>query len=75
MTPSSLNRSLLFHGHEEITDFLKDSPLNRYLYKRILGILSAGGIEVSVVTLFNEIYYQCVRVNYDATPGVDIERR
>jgi hypothetical protein len=49
--------------------------LNRYLYKRILGILSAGGIEVSVVTLFNEIYYQCVRVNYDATPGVDIERR
>lgn len=75
MTPSSLNRSLLFHGHEEIADFLKDSPLNSYLYKRILGILSASGIEVPVVTLFNEIYYQCVRVNYDATPGVDIERR
>lgn len=75
MTPSTLNRKLLFHGYEDVTDFLKNSPLNRYLYKRILGVLSASGIVVPVVKLFNEIYYQCVRVNYDGTPGVDIERR
>ena len=75
MTASELNRKLLFVGHGDIADFLKESPLNSYLYKRILGILSAGGIEVPILTLFNEIYYQCVRVNYDATPGVDMERR
>lgn len=75
MTPSALNRKLLFHGYEEVTDYLKNSPLNRFLYKNILGILSASGIGVPVVSLFNEIYYQCVRVNYDGTPGVDIERR
>lgn len=75
MTASALNRKLLFHGYEEVTDYLKNSPLNRYLYKSILGILSASGIKVPVVTLFNEIYYQCVRVNYDGTPGVDMERR
>lgn len=75
MSPSSLNRKLLFHGYEEVTDYLKNSPLNRYLYKSILGILSASGINVPVVTLFNEIYYQCVRVNFDGTPGVNMERR
>lgn len=75
MPPSSLNRNLLFHGYDEVTDFLRNSPLNRFLYKNILGILSASGINVPVVALFNEIYYQCVRVNYDGTPGVDMERR
>lgn len=75
MHPSELNRKLLFYGYGEVSDHLKNSPLNRYLYKRILGVLSASGIGVPVVTLFNEIYYQCVRVNYDATPGSDIERR
>ena len=75
LTASDLNRKLLFHGYDDVTDFLKNSPLNRYLYKRILGILSAGRIEVPVATLFNEIYYQCVRVNYDSAPGSDLERR
>ena len=28
-----------------------------------------------MVQLFNEIYYQCVRVNYDGTPGVEIKQR
>ena len=75
MTASALNRKLLFSGYDEVTHFLRNSPLNRHLYKKILGVLSASGIAVPVVTLFNEIYYQCVRVNYDGTPGVDFERR
>ncbi len=75
MTAPDLNRKLLFCGHNEVTDFLRNSPLNRFLYKKLLGILSASGIDVPPVTLFNEIYYQCVRVNYDGTPGVDIGRR
>ena len=75
MTSSELNRKLLFRGHREVTDFLRNSPLNRCLYKRFLGIISASGITVPVVTLFNDIYYQCARVNYDGTPGIDTERR
>ncbi len=75
MNASELNRKLLFSGYNEVTDFLKNSPLNRYLYKRILGILSSSGIEMPVVTLFNEIYYQCVRVNYDGNPGTDVGKR
>ena len=75
MTASALNRKLLFSGYDEVTHFLRNSPLNRFLYKKVLGVLSASGIAVPVVTLFNEIYYQCVRVNYDGTPGVDFERR
>ena len=75
MTAAQLNRKLLFSGYGEVTDFLRNSPLNRHLYKKVLGVLSASGIAVPVVTLFNEIYYQCVRVNYDGTPGVDLERR
>ena len=75
MTSSELNRKLLFRGHREVTDFLRNSPLNRCLYKRFLGVISASGITVPVVTLFNDIYYQCARVNYDGTPGIDTERR
>ena len=75
ISSSRLNRKLLFCGHNDLTQYLKDSPLNRYLYKKILGVLSPSGIEIPVVTLFNEIYYQCVRINYDGTPGVDMERR
>ena len=75
MNASDLNRNLLFHGQNDLNDFLRDSPLNRYLYEKMLDILPACGINVPVVMLFNEIYYQCVRVNYDGTPGVDIGRR
>ena len=75
MTASELNRQLLFYGYTEATDFLKNSPLNRYLYKQFLNIIPKYGIDIPMVQLFNEIYYQCVRVNYDGTPGVEIKQR
>lgn len=75
MTASELNRKLLFCGYDEVTDYLKNSPLNRYLYKMFIDILPKHLIEVPIVVLFNEIYYQCVRVNYDGNPGVDVEGR
>ena len=75
MTASELNRKLLFSGYAEATDFLNSSPLNRYLYKFFIDKLPQYRIEVPIVTFFNEIYYQCVRINYDGTPGVDIENR
>lgn len=73
MNASELSRQLLFYGYDEVTDYLKNSPLNRYIYKKFLTILPEYGITVPLVTMFNEIYYQCVRVNYDGMPGV-IER-
>ena len=75
MNASELNRYLLYYGQNDMTDFLRDSPLNLRLYENMLGILSTCGIKVPAVTLFNEIYYQCVRVNYDGTPGVEFGRR
>lgn len=75
MDASELNRKLLFVGYEEATDYLNNSPLNRYLYKFFIDTLPQYQIEVPIVTFFNEIYYQCVRVNFDGTPGVDIEQR
>ena len=75
MNASELSRQLLFYGYEEVTDYLKNSPMNRYLYKMFLRVLPQCDIKVPMVTLFNEIYYQCVRVNYDGAPGVDIQQR
>lgn len=75
MNAAELNRLLLFHGQNDVTDFLRSSPLNRFLYKKLLGVLSASGIAVPAVKLFNDIYYQCARVNYDGMPGVDVGRR
>ncbi len=75
MNASELNRQLLFYGYTEATDFLKNSPLNRYLYKQFLNIMPKYGIDIPMVQLFNEIYYQCVRMNYDGTPGVEIKQR
>ncbi len=75
MNASELNRKLLFSGYAEATDFLNSSPLNRYLYKFFIDKLPQYRIDVPIVTFFNEIYYQCVRINYDGTPGVYIEQR
>lgn len=74
-TASELIRLLLFPGYSEVTDFLKNSPLNRYLYKLLLKLLPKHGIEVPIVKLFNEIYFQCIHINYDATPGEKINER
>ena len=75
MTASELSRQLLFYGYTEVTDYLKNSPLNRYLYKKFLTLLPKYGIDIPIVDMFNEIYYQCVHVNYDGMPGIDVEQR
>ena len=75
MTASELNRLLLFCGHSEVADFLNDSPLNRHLYKHFLRLMPLHQIEAPLVSLFNEIYYQAVRIDYDTTPGVEIGSR
>ena len=47
MNASELNRQLLFYGYSEVTDYLKNSPLNRYIYKKFLTILPEYGINPS----------------------------
>ena len=73
MDASELTRKLLFCGYDEATCYLNDSELNRYLYKKLIDIVPEHHIKVPIVTLFNEVYFQCVRVNYDGHPGFGIE--
>lgn len=75
MTASELSRLLLFSGYSEVADFINDSPLNRYLYKKLLVLMPKHDIDVPIVSLFNEVYYQCVRARFDSNPGVDVGKR
>lgn len=74
MNASELNRKLLYYGHNDVADYLQNSPLNRYLYKQILNNRDSSN-KSSVVTIFNEIYYQCVCVAFDINPGENLMHR
>jgi hypothetical protein len=58
-----------------VTDHLRNSPLNRYLYKKLLMLMPIHDIDMPIVSIFNEVYYQCVRVRFDSKPGVDVGKR
>lgn len=75
MTASELQRNLIFSGYSDVTDYLKNSPVNRFLYKRLLDILPKAEIDTSAITIFNEVYYQCARIQFDSNPGVDVQKR
>ena len=75
MNASELSRKLLYCGHNDLTDYLRNSPLNRYLYKLMLVELPKNHIDLPIQTLFSEIYYQCVRVRFDGNPGQDVYER
>lgn len=75
MTASELDRKLLFYGYGDVTEFLKNSPLNRYIYKQMLVFKEQDCIRTPMATLFNEIYYQCVRADFDSNPGENLSRR
>lgn len=75
MDSSELHRKLLYCGYTDLTDYIKDSPTNRYIYKLLLDIRTKHKIEVPILKIFNEIYYQCVRIHSDGNPGEDVSRR
>lgn len=75
MIASELHRKLLFYGFSDITDFLRNSPLNRYIYKNMLDYREVCGIETPMIKLFNEVYFQCVRVGFDSNPGENLYDR
>lgn len=74
MTKSELQRILLYRGHDDMADYLRNSPFNRCIYSVILRH-GPKQLPVDMLTLFNEAYYQCVRINYDPTPGTDLSNR
>lgn len=75
MTASELRRKLLYCGHTDVTDYLKDSPLNRYIYKQLLDLRSQYKIDTPILTILNEVYYQCVNIQNDRMPGIDVCER
>ena len=75
MTASELDRKLLYYGYSDVTEFLRNSPLNRYIYKQMLILKEQDCIRTPMVTLFNEIYYQCVRADFDINPGENLSSR
>lgn len=75
MNASELHRKLIYSGYSDLSDYLKDSPLNRYLYQHLLDMKNERRLDNPILTVFNEIYYQCTRVQYDSKPGEDIQKR
>lgn len=75
MTSSELHRKLLYCGYSEVTDYLRNSPMHRFLYKQLLVLRPKLKIDTSILTLFNELHYQCLKVQYDRNPGLDVKKR
>ena len=75
MTSSELHRKLLYNGYTELSDYLKNSLVNRYIYNLLLKLQNEQRITTPILTIFNEVYYQCVRVQSDGTPAKDLSRR
>lgn len=75
MTSSELHRKLLFCGYTDIAAYLQDNPVNRYIYKQLIDLRQNGGVKTQTLTLFNEVYYQCVKVQTDRLPGEEVQRR
>lgn len=75
MTSSELHRKLLYCGYSEVTDYLRNSPMHRFLYKQLLVLRPKLKIDTSILTIFNELHYQCLKVQYDRNPGLDVKKR
>lgn len=75
MTASELHRKLLYCGYDDMSAYLKNKPINQYMHKMMHNLCEKHQIEVPVLTLFNEVYYQCVRIQYDGNPGVGLHKR
>lgn len=75
MSPSELRRKLLYCGHSDVMDYLTNSPLHQYIYKQLLEQRYQHHIDTPVLTILNEVYFQCVNVQCDRNPGLDVRHR
>lgn len=74
MTKSELLRKLLYRGHEDMVDYLRNSPFNRCVYNLLLSH-GPKPLEIPMLAIFNEVYYLCVCINYEANPETDMVAR
>ncbi len=74
MTVSELQRKLLYRGHDDMADYLRNSPFNRSVFNVLLNY-GPKPLPVPMLVIFNEAYYQCLRVNFDPNPGTDLANR
>lgn len=75
MKASELNRKLLYRGYDDMVDYLRNSPLNRLIYQIILTYGPKPPVDIPMLTIFNEAYYQLVHINIDSNPGVELRKR
>lgn len=75
MNASELHRKLFYCGYSDISAYLNDNPVNRYIYKQLIDVWQRYGVSTSTLKLFNEVYYQCVKVQTDSRPGEEVQRR
>lgn len=75
MNASQLHRKLLYCGYSDISAYLNDNPVNRYIYKQLLNVWQWCGVNTPTLKLFNEVYYLCVKVQIDSRPGEEVLRR
>ena len=75
MNASELHRKLLFKGHNELSTFLEESPINYVLYQFMRDVKPRYQINHSMVDILNEVYFVCIRANRDLTPGDNITER
>ena len=75
MTSSELHRKLLYCGYDDMSAYLMNKPINQYMHKLMLDLCEKHQIEVPVLTLFNEVYYQCARVQYDGDSYGEVRTR
>lgn len=75
MTASELHRKLLFRGYDDVSVYLNDSPVNRYIYLQMLDTYTRRELTVPILSMFNEIHYQCVKIQCDRHPGESVTER
>lgn len=75
MTASELHRKLIYCGYTDLADYLNQSSANRYIYNLLIDLVQKHQVNVPIVTWFNEVYYQCVRVQCDGNPGEEVSKR
>ena len=75
MKASELHRKLLYKGHSELSAFLEESPLNYLLYQFLRDVKPNHQINMSMASIFNEVYFICIRASRDLTPGDNVNER
>ena len=75
MKASELHRKLLYKGHSELSAFFEENPLNYLLYQFLRDVKPRHQVNMSMVTIFNEVYFNCIRASRDLTPGDNIFER